>query len=107
LLGASTKDQIQVFVDRTQEKLLSFTLQKPTTLIVRTAWFPGWTVYDFDQKITYTVDTTTDFISVPLQEGQHFISVVFENTPVRAVSNLISILGLLGIAGALFYGRHD
>ncbi|OGJ22495.1 MAG: hypothetical protein A2804_02985 [Candidatus Pacebacteria bacterium RIFCSPHIGHO2_01_FULL_46_10] len=107
LLGVSTNDTMQVFVDRTHEKLLSFNLQKPTTLVIRTAWFPGWTVYDFDQKITYTVDTTTDFISVPLQEGQHFISIVFENTPVRAVSNLISILGLLGIAGALFYGRHD
>ena len=54
---------IEVIVDRTQEKLLKFTLKQSGELLIRIAWFPNWTVYDNGVRINHSVDNTTGFYS--------------------------------------------
>ncbi|MBI5151230.1 MAG: hypothetical protein HZA34_01520 [Candidatus Pacebacteria bacterium] len=98
---------LEVLVDRTHEKLLRFKLQNTGNLLVRVAWFPRWTVYDNGKKISFQVQEKSGFIEVPLEEGDHVISVKFEDTPLRMWSNVLSTMSLFIIGGVLFYDRHQ
>ncbi|HZZ99021.1 MAG TPA: 6-pyruvoyl-tetrahydropterin synthase-related protein [Candidatus Saccharimonadia bacterium] len=98
--------EITTLVARSTERLYSFTLQKPSTMTIRIAWYPNWTVYDGPNKIPFTVDPQSGFIKIALQPGQHLIAARLEDTPLRAGANLLSVVGLLLIAGVFLYDRH-
>jgi hypothetical protein len=40
-------------------------------------------------------------MSFDLSPGDHKVQLVFRNTPIRAASNFISIMGVLGLLGLL------
>lgn len=97
---------IEIIVDRTQEKLLKFTLQNPSELLIRIAWFPNWTVYDNGVRIDHIVHDTTGFFTVQLSPGEHLVSVKFEDTTLRTVTNIISAMAFIVIIGIMGYDQH-
>lgn len=97
---------IETLIDRSQEKLAHVVLVKPQTMTIRIAWFPNWVVYDNTEKADYTIEDKTGFMLVKIPQGEHWISVRLEDTPLRTASNLLSLLGLLSIAGVFLYDRH-
>lgn len=105
ILGNKSQ-QINVLVDRTQEKLLQFTLTKPDILLLHMAWFPNWTVYDNGVRVDHKVDNTTSFFSVQLGAGDHLISVKFEDTQLRTWTNIVSGMSAVIVIGVLGYAQH-
>jgi len=105
ILGNNSQ-QINVLIDRTQEKLLQFALAKPDTLLLRMAWFPDWTVYDNGIRIDHKVDDTTGFFSVQLGAGDHLISAKFEDTQLRTWTNIVSGMSAVIVIGVLGYAQH-
>ncbi|NOZ71313.1 MAG: hypothetical protein GXP38_05265 [Chloroflexi bacterium] len=67
-------------------------------------WFPGWTATIMDPDSGQQIDrfalTPADtrppygLLDVPVPKGDHLLRISFENTPVRTVSNLISLISL-------------
>ena len=96
----------EVLVDRTHELLFSMNVSSPVTILVRKSWFPVWKVYDNGKEIEYQVDETSGFLRFSIGTGKHLIGVRLAESPVRVVSNVVSIISLLAL-GVLLYGRSS
>ncbi|MBI2614068.1 MAG: hypothetical protein HYW62_04840 [Candidatus Levybacteria bacterium] len=68
---------------------------KDTQIAINTIYFPGWNVFvDSNRtKIDYTNDK--GIIKFNMASGRHSVAVYFSETPVRLISDLISLISLL------------
>lgn len=62
--------------------------------------YPGWTIYQNSQKIPHSKDAL-GAITFDLPSGNSDITIKYENTPLRAFSNLISVFTILFLIGTL------
>jgi len=65
------------------------------TIQVNTIYFPGWFVFVNGNKLGINYNNDKGLIRVNLNKGKNEVLVVFGETPVRIISDLISILGLI------------
>jgi hypothetical protein len=70
---------------------------KESTVRVNILYFPGWTAYRDTEKISIAYEND-GLINLQLPMGTHEVVVRFEETPVRAVANAISLMGLLWLS---------
>lgn len=68
-------------------------------VIVPVAYFPGWKVYVDGVEIEQNEPTITGLINFKLPQGNHDVSLKFENTPVRNISNMISLVSVIILLG--------
>lgn len=64
--------------------------------------FPNFEITDKGQKIDYEIEPELGRMVVNLKNGDHQIYVKLQNTPIRTVSNYISLLAWLGLIFYLF-----
>ncbi len=80
----------------------TITTVMPTKVSENTLYFPGWKVYIDGQEalISYEDISWRGVIIYTVPQGTHNVRVVFEETKVRKISNIITIISL-GIIGIL------
>lgn len=71
--------------------------QETTQVKAPVFYFPGWRVY-VDGIETETIIDDKGVIGVEVPPGEHLVQGKFTNTPVRTVSNIISLVSLLILA---------
>lgn len=76
----------------------TFTVQATTEshIVDKTQYFPGWRVYVDGKKVPveFQDQNWRGLITFTLPAGNHTVRVAFENSPVRALANWISIISL-------------
>ncbi len=74
----------------------TITTKVKTQIAENTLYFPGWTVYVDGQKtgIIWTDASWRGVITYPVPVGTHHVRVVFEETKIRQISDIISIVSL-------------
>ncbi|MFZ1721736.1 MAG: hypothetical protein WAU07_04475 [Microgenomates group bacterium] len=92
-------------LDRTHQKLISYTLSQPGMYQAAIADFPGWTA-EIDGKSIEQNTSDTGLIEVYLPEGSHTLSFHFANTPIRNVADSISGLSIIVFIGLLYRQHH-
>jgi hypothetical protein len=68
--------------------------------------FPGWIVKVNDSYYRHSHKNPLGVISVYLPIGEYFVSGNFTNTPVRTVSNIISVISFLFFIYLVGYGKN-
>ncbi len=70
---------------------------------VNTFYFPGWTAYVDGNKTTPYVPEEEEWgrMWIELPKGEHNVEVKFENTPIRTVGNIISIVSWIFLLSSL------
>jgi hypothetical protein len=70
--------------------------------------FPNWKVFADEKEVKNYVDEDEKWgrMYIGLSEGTHNVRVVLENTPVRTVSNLISLASWLGLFTFTLYPKY-
>ncbi len=63
---------------------------------INTVFFPGWDVFINNKKQDITVDKN-GLINFETENGKNQIRVVFTETPIRIIADIISLLSLLGL----------
>lgn len=66
-------------------------------------YFPNWTVVSGGNIIPHTVEGDYGLLTIRMPQGKHIIQGRFEDTPVRTVGNLITLLSILILSGGYFY----
>jgi hypothetical protein len=85
-----------------QYKKYAVQVINPGQFRINTFSFPGWTVLVDGKKVKYNDDNKFKLITVTLAKGDHDVRVVFKNTLVRTIGDLVScgtvlVLMILGI----------
>lgn len=73
----------------------SLHLASPDSLILHTAYFPGWEGYVNSKKVE--LQNANGLIEIPIEKGQNEVELVFTDTPIRSVAKIISIVTFLMI----------
>lgn len=63
---------------------------KDDTVLVNTIYYPGWNVY-IDGKLSNINYQNNGLIEFPVKSGNHLIKLRFEETPVRFISDLLTL----------------
>lgn len=89
-----------VLVDRSHQKLISTRFSQATQLTFAVANFPGWQA-ELDGKPVAIQETDHGLVAVMVPAGEHKLGILLTRTPVRTISEVLSVVGLvLVIAGA-------
>lgn len=78
----------------TDWQFFNLELRNPATIYLSVIAFPQFVVYDNQQQINYQIEPVNGRISLNLDAGQHQIYLKLKNTPIRTVSNYISLFSL-------------
>jgi hypothetical protein len=74
-------------------------------VLLNTAYFPGWQVWVDGELVKPKIDRGK--IKLTLSQGEHFLTSRFTNTPIRNVSNLVSLISFLGLLTLQFKLRRS
>lgn len=91
---------ISYFVNKSNSWSFDADVKENTRIETPVFYFPNWEVYVDGQKHSFDHDNLVGRISVNLEKGQHNVEGKFRNTPLRTVSNIISLVSLFGL---IFY----
>ncbi len=85
-----------------QKKTFEVSAKTPTQIQVNTFDFPGWKSYVDGKENNVTSDNSYRLITVTVPEGRHRLELKFENTPVRTISNTVSLAATAAVLA--FFG---
>ena len=83
---------------------INFALDLPAEekVKINTIYYPGWSLYIDGKKTNIDYDNQYGLMTLSIKEGKHFVSGVFSETPVRLISDLISLGSMLTVVVFLF-----
>jgi hypothetical protein len=88
-----------------EEIRLRVSCNQPAYLVMSEIWYPGWVAL-IDGKEREVLCGNSIFRVVPVEEGNHEVTLFFVSWPFR-VGGLISLVTVLGCACLLFLGRRS
>ncbi len=96
-----------VFNKKILSDYFSFSVQSKSsnTLIVNQVYFPGWDAYVDSKKRILKITENTGLMSLNIENGYHTVELKFNKTPVRIISDLLSLSALLTIVGICLYSK--
>ena len=99
----SGEGNVTILNNKFQDKEFLIDAVSPLTFRLNTYYFPGWQTYINNKKIN--IDDSNDFklITVSIPSGKQTIKFVFQDTNVRKVGNIISLVTFVFFTWILFY----
>lgn len=82
--------------------------QTPVRIVDHTQYYPGWRVYSGEEKIPieFQDQNWRGLITFKLEPGTHAVTVNFGESPIRAVSEIISVSTMCLLGLALFIRKY-
>lgn len=79
----------------TDWQLFNLSLEKPVTAYLSVIAFPKFQVFDNQLPINYQIEPVNGRIVLNLNAGPHQIYLKLQNTPIRTISNYLSLISIL------------
>ncbi len=96
----SGEAEINIVKNNIVDKKIVVDARTESTIHLFTNFFPGWTVRTNNRtRVPYTLTEDEGFMDVKLPAGRHELSLKLEKTPVREISEAITLLTLLILIG--------
>ncbi len=86
-------DEVNVLVDKVQEKLLATNLKQPSEIHLSIADYPQWQIWEDGRKIKKLTDK--GHLVIDAKAGDHLYAVKLGKTKLRLISDSISLLSWL------------
>jgi hypothetical protein len=103
---ARSAPSVQIQKDGSYARALRVSTMQPIELSQKTFFFPGWQAY-IDNAPAHTYPRgALGLVSVTVPPGEHGVLFRFEDTPLRAAMNVVSLATLAGVLLALFVARR-
>ncbi|RJQ27586.1 hypothetical protein C4577_00960 [Candidatus Parcubacteria bacterium] len=80
-------------------RLYTFTTSGEGTILFDKYYFPGWETKINGELVSSLPSTPHGLIALEIPPGEHTISLVFTNTSIRTISNIISLLAFVSSMG--------
>lgn len=110
LPGIAPQDKVETTMGKAENisynsKRISFSvnLPKPETIRINTIYYPGWTFTVDGIKAAINYNNQFGVIDVNVLAGKHVIKGEFKETPLRLLSDAISLFSILGLVIYLIY----
>ena len=86
----------KINIDKISPNNIAFytNLKDRRTIAVNTVYFPGWEASVNQKRTEISFDNPAGIINLDLEKGENRVNVYFTETPIRVLSNFISLLSL-------------
>lgn len=81
----------------------STNLRKPEEIVVPVYYFPGWTAFIENKAVPINKQPKTGLIILSVPSGENKINLIFQDTPLRQTSNLITLFSIFIFAGIYLF----
>jgi len=95
------EDKIEALFFNSKKTTFKLEGKIETEVQVNTVYFPGWQAKIDGQLAPINFQNEKGLIRLKIPSGNHQVLVVFKETPLRLVADIVSIFGLLVIIGWL------
>lgn len=102
----SGEAKIENFVNKSNFWEFDVKVGKDVLIEVPVFDFPNWTVFANAKKIFHTNDNVLGRIGFNLPVGEYNIKGKFLNTPIRTLSNSVTIVSIFLLLGVSIYGKN-
>ncbi|MFH2062144.1 MAG: 6-pyruvoyl-tetrahydropterin synthase-related protein [Candidatus Beckwithbacteria bacterium] len=99
------KPKIEVIDSKTQLVKIRVESDEDFVLQINRFYFPGWRLYNNGNEIEFKYENNNGIINLNLPKGGYELSLIYKNTSVRNLANLISLTSLL-IMGILIFKKR-
>jgi hypothetical protein len=89
--------EIKVTTSKTQELVLTVNSASEFSLQLNRFYFPGWQIFINNQPVGFEYQNNNGIINLSLPAGSYDLKLIYTNTLVRAIANLVSGLSLLTV----------
>lgn len=92
----SGEGEVRDVVKKSNKHIFQINAKTDVEILDNTVYFPGWSVISNGKKIPIEFQNSNHrgFVTFRLPEGSHKVNVLFKESPVRFISNVISLLAL-------------
>ncbi len=97
---------VQIRSDSLYARAFHVTTAQPFELSLKTFFFPGWQAYIDGAPARTYARGSLGIATVNVPPGEHQVLFRFEDTPLRVVVNVVSLVTLVGVLIALFIARR-
>jgi hypothetical protein len=87
----------ETIVWKSAERIIAATAEKPLTLKIRTFNFPGWKAYVDGKQTDIRTAEGEGAMIIDIPEGNHTLTLKFQDTPIRYYSKFISLMSFLAL----------
>ena len=74
----------------------------PASITIAQLYFPNFKIYDFSKAVDFQIEPELGRMVLDLNPGNHQIYIKLTNTPIRTISNILSLLTWTGLSFYLF-----
>lgn len=101
----SANPQIEVIASKTQKLVLKVSTDEDSEIQLNRFYFPGWKLFIDKKEAVFDYQENNGIIRAILPPGSYQLELIFKNTAIRTLSNLISAISLLVIL-FLFFNKN-
>lgn len=101
----SGKGEVKMIEDRLQNKKLAVSAASFLTLRINTFNFPGWTALIDNKPLLITDNNSLKLITIDVPEGKHTVELIFKDTLIRKIGNIVSLFSWLLFISLLLKSR--
>jgi hypothetical protein len=95
---STSQDNLRLEPNGLTNRRLVATLSSPGRIVLPIFYYPGWHAFSDGQDLALQATAQTGLLSFELPTGSHMVALDFTDTPVRFISNILTVLTLLGLA---------
>lgn len=106
LVPAGTEDKVEMLINRSDQKLFKTNFLSPVVFNPMIASYPGWQV-EIDGQVVEWQSGEHGTIAVSVPAGERLVGVYLGRTPVRAISDAVSLFSIVGVVGVATYVSFD
>jgi hypothetical protein len=105
-IDTSEKNPIQISIDNKPTKWIVKTTSTRENLVsFRIFYYPGWVIYLDGKELPKSYDANTGRIITLIPAGTHEIKIIFEDTLVRLIAKIITLVFILTIFSLLIINK--
>jgi len=75
----------------------NLSLDNQAKVTISQLYFPNFKIFDYDKELSFTIEPEFGRMVIDLSPGQHQLFIKLFNTPIRTVSNIISLIAWLSV----------
>ncbi|MBI2010425.1 MAG: hypothetical protein HYS86_04610 [Candidatus Chisholmbacteria bacterium] len=105
-IDLAVDERATVILDKTQVLSLNTRLSQPKPIIINIHAFPGWVSQIDNQAVSLETYGPYKLQKIDLPPGDHQLTVRLENTLIRKISNIMSLVTLMALGLWGIHSRH-
>ncbi len=105
IISLDSSVNIKTISEKPQRLTAEVDTIKDSSILIKTAFFPAWHVFVDGKEISFRA--RNDGLEIPIKSGNHVLELIFIQTPLEKITNILSLTGVILLVLGIIYRRKN